>query len=90
MAMKRLKLKGNGLTRRTKPRTAAERKKALVEARKNRAARKLASKQYYRKNKSEILKRAKVRRSRKAKGDLRVTRKRSKVGAPVKIKLGDR
>lgn len=90
MAMKRAKLKGNGATRRTKPRTAKERQDALKEARKNRAKRRQQNKAYYRKNKAEITKRAKVRRKRAANGDLRVTRKRTKVGNPTRVKLGDR
>lgn len=82
MPMKKLKLKSNGETRRKKKRSAAEIREAQKENRKNRAKNKARNKAYYRKNRNEILKRARKRAERKARGDTRVTRMRENVGNP--------
>lgn len=77
--MERRRLKSNSKTRRLRPRTAGQKLAAAKEARTNRAAKKVANKSYYRKNKTQILKRAKQRRERAGRGDTRVTRTRLNV-----------
>lgn len=76
MPMGKRKLKAASQTRRVK-KTAAERTKQAKNARLHKTDKKTYNKAYYRKNKAEILKRAKLRRARRAKGDVRTTRRAS-------------
>lgn len=76
MPMKKLPLKSIGDSKPIR-KSALERRLQEQRNRKNRQKRKAYNKNYYRKNRVEILKRAKKSRERKARGDLRITRRRS-------------
>lgn len=74
MPMGKRKLKASSQTRKVK-KSAADRTKQAKYTRTHKTDKKTYNKAYYRKNKAEILKRAKLRRARRAKGDVRTTRR---------------
>lgn len=57
--------------------TMVEKRIQAQKTKKNKSKTKAKNKAYYRKNKTEILKRAKKRRDRAAKGDVRTTRRKA-------------